>query len=99
MEIFTNLLLQMESIALILVTGGLAVVWISYQKQLKYQQEQDKENLKVLMNINNVLDKVQDSTKEQTSKLSMEIQQQSELTREHINTVIGKILSNEPSKR
>ena len=89
----------MESIALVLVTGGLAVVWISYQKQLKYQQEQDKENLKVLMNINNVLDKVQDSTKEQTSKLSMEIQQQSELTREHINIVIGKILSNAPSKR
>ncbi len=99
MEIFINTLLQMESIALVLVTGGLAVVWMSYQKQLKYQQEQDKENLKVLMHINNVLDKVQESTKEQTSKLSKEIQQQSKLTREHINILIGRITSNGASKK
>lgn len=84
----------MESIALLLVTGGLAVVWRSYQKQLKYQQEQDKENLKVLMYINSVLDKVQESTKEHTFKLSAEIQQQSELTREHIKVAIARIINN-----
>lgn len=94
MDGLVSIITQMESVALVLTTIGLAVVWTSYQRQLKYQREQDKDNIKMLMEINVVLDKVQEAAKEQNSQIFKEIRQQSELTREHINVVISKLYSN-----
>jgi hypothetical protein len=84
---------QLQAPALVICFACLVALWMAYQKQVRYQQEQDKDNLKILAELSNVLDKVNETSKESTARLSTEIRQQAELIREHIRNQMERIVN------